>query len=413
MSAGCLPVSGAIIARAFAALIVVAATGCLNTATTGTGSGGASGGTSGGMGGGHDGSASGVSDGGSGNTTPLVDMTPDVAALFYANVTPIIDAACAGCHGVAGGAGPAFMMPKPSELNNVLAYPGIIGPTPEKSRLYMKGAHEGPALTPAQAPVVRDWIVRYDSLRPADAGTTRPSVAPFAPSFTTANTIDLSAFDASLARQKLTFNAKMLGTSIALSNIKLATAPTMGVHVAHPLFVMWDQSLTPTPDPIDSFSNVDETVPSAATAPLGPGTLVLPNFPTTGLINVVFTTVEAKQLASDGGATTGCKNVASFTSNVVPQVTGNNGALSLNCSNCHGKQGNAAANVWDIIALTTDAASACSSTLPEINTTTPAMSKLFATVDPNSGTPHQGGKLAAGQLSGWESAIASWINLEK
>jgi mono/diheme cytochrome c family protein len=410
MSAG-LPLATATkIARSSCVLVLVGAAGCLGSALTGTGSG--SGGGAGGTNGGSDGSASTIGDGGTAASPP--DLAPDLVGLFYANVAPIINAACAGCHGVAGGAGPAFMMPKPDLLQNLLAYPGIVGSTPEKSRLYMKGAHEGPAFTPAQAMTVHDWIALFDSLRPADAGAGRPSVAPFAPSMTALNTVDLAAFDPSLAGQKLTFNAKLLGTSIELSNINVVTSPTLGVHIAHPLFVMWDPNLNPTPDPIDSFSNVDETVPSSSTQPLGPGTLVMPNFPSNGLINVVFTTVETKMVAGgDGGAVSGCKSVASFTSNVVPQVTGNNGALSLNCSGCHGAQGNAAANVWDIVNVANSAATACASTLGEINTTTPAMSKLFAKVDPNSATPHQGGKLAAGQLSGFASAITTWINLEK
>jgi hypothetical protein len=396
--------------RAASALFLVAAAGCLGSAITGTGGGGGAGG---GAHGGADGSASSISDGGTGGNGP-VDMGPDVVGAFYANVAPIINAACAGCHGVAGAAGPAFMMPKPDELQNLLTYPGIIGPTPEKSRLYMKGAHEGPAFTPTQAPVIHDWITLYDSSRPADAGSARPSVAPFAPSMTATNSVDLSAFDATLAGQKITFSAKMLGTSIQLSNIKVVTAPSMGVHIAHPLFVMWDQNLQPTPDPIDSFSNVDETVPSASSQPLGPGTLVMPNFPTSGLINVVFTTVEAKMVSTDGGTTTGCKNVASFTSNVVPQVTGGGGALALNCSGCHGNSNNAAASsVWNIVNIANSAATACASTLGEVNTTTPAMSNLFKKVDPNSGLSHQGGKLTTAQIAGFESAITNWINLEK
>jgi cytochrome c553 len=379
----------------------LASAGCLGSALTGDGSSlhSAKG----------DGSAT-VGDGGaSGNGA--VDMAPNFITLFYANVAPIITSACAGCHGVADGAGPAFMMPQPDLLKNVLSYPGIIGPTPEKSRLYMKGGHEGPALTPDQAKTVHDWIAFYDASLPADGGVVPPSVSPFAPNMTAVNTIDLSAFDASLAGNTLTFMAKMVGTSIELSKITITTTAKTGVHAAHPLFVMWDQNLNPTPDPVDSFSNVDETVAAGSSAPLGPGTLIMPAFPMGGLVNVVFTTIETKTESSDGGTTTGCKNVASFKTNVQPNVTGTGGLL--NCSSCHGQQGNAAANVWDIVNLANDAADGCASTLGEINTTTPAMSKIFLKVDPASATPHQGGKLQAGQVSAFESAITTWINAEK
>jgi cytochrome c553 len=383
--------------------LALSSAGCLGSALTGTGNGGGAGNGGGG--------GAGTGGGGNGGGAP-VDMAPDVVAQFYANVAPIITPACGGCHGVAGGAGPAFMMAMPDMLQNLLSYPGIIGATPESSRLYAKGQHEGPAFTPAQAPIVHDWIALYDSLRPvSDGGVAKPIIAPFAPSMSATSTIDLSALDPTLAGQKLTFTAKMLGTSIQLSNIKVVAAASMGIRVAHPLFVMWDQNLTPTPDPLDSMSNVDETVFAGQTAPLGPGTLVLPSFPTNGLINVVFTIIQTKTGSADGGTVTGCKSVTSFTSNASPQFTGTGGIL--NCKNCHGAQGNAAANVWNLISLGSDDATTCAGSLSEISTATPTNSNLFKKVDPNSGLTHQGGKLTAAQLTTFETAVTTWINAEK
>ena len=187
----------------FALLLLVAVSGCLGSALNGTnGGGGGSGGN--GVGG-----------------TP--DMAPDVSALFYANVAPIIMPACGGCHGVTGGAGPPFMLSTPDMLKNVLGYPGLVSNPPAQSLLYSKGAHEGPAFTPAQLPVVLDWLTAYDASLAVDAGVAKPQVTPFAPSFTGTNTVDLSVLDATLAGQKLTFSAKMVGTSIELSDITLVT----------------------------------------------------------------------------------------------------------------------------------------------------------------------------------------------
>ena len=71
----------------------------------------------------------------------------------------------------------------------------------------------------------------------------------------------------------------MVGTNIELSTILIKTSASMGLHVAHPLWVTWDAAMdAATPDPVDSFSNLDETVFAASSAAMGPGTLLLPNF---------------------------------------------------------------------------------------------------------------------------------------
>ena len=138
--------------RAFTTLIVLtsAASGCLGSALNdGDGGNGGNGGT-----------------GGSGN----VDMAPDVVGKFYSDVQPIVMPACAGCHGMTGTTAPAFMVATPDLLQNLLAYPGIIGSSPEKSRLYMKGLHEGPALTPDQKTTIGDWITFFNANRSAIQG---------------------------------------------------------------------------------------------------------------------------------------------------------------------------------------------------------------------------------------------------
>src|SRR3954463_9070419 len=124
--------------RVFTLIVLTAtASGCLGSALNGDdGNGGGNGGTGGGN----------------------VDMAPDVVGQFYSQVEPIITPACAGCHGVTGTQAPAFMVAQPDLLQNILQYPGIIGSTPQKSRLYMKGAHEGPAFTPDQQMAVGAWI---------------------------------------------------------------------------------------------------------------------------------------------------------------------------------------------------------------------------------------------------------------
>lgn len=363
--------------------VLASSAGCLGSALTGNGDGGAGGG---GGGGGGD-----------------VDMAPDIVGKFYTDVAPILKPACGGCHGVTGTSAPAFMLDTPDMLRNLLGYPGIIGDTPEKSRLYVKGQHEGPAFTPDQAPIIRDWIVFYNANKPmTDGGSAVPTIAPFTPSMTMPNAIDLAALDPTLNGMKLTFTAKMVGTSIELDNLTLVASAMSGVHVAHPLFVTWDQNLNPTPDPVDSFSNLDETVAAGTSAPLGPGVLILPNFATGSLLNVVFTTIEAKMTGgTDGGTTTGCKALTMFVNNVKPLLQQNT------CStNCHVGGAPTAGLKFD---ATPDSV-LCANALTEINTTTPAQSQLLLQPDPNQNNGHP---QKVNPFTNFQTAVTNWINAEK
>ncbi len=360
--------------------LTLAAQGCLGSALNGDGNGG-SGGTGGGA---------------------AVDMAPDVVGQFYANVEPIITPACGGCHGVAGTTAPAFMIAQPDLLKNILSYPGIIGSTPQKSRLYMKGLHEGPAFTPDQLQVVGDWITFYNAtVGTGDGGDAKPTISPFTPSMTAANSIDLAPLDATLSGVKVTFNAQMVGTSIELTNLKITAPASTGVHITHPIFVIWDQNLNPTPDPIDSFSGLDETVFSGTSAPIGPGTLLMPNFAAGDLISVAFSLAEPKSGSADGGTVSGCKNLAMFVSNVKPLLSANT------CStNCHVGANPTAGLKFD---ATPDAA-LCANALTEINTTTPAMSQLLLQPDPAQSNGHP---QKVNPFTNFQTAVTNWINAEK
>jgi hypothetical protein len=369
--------------RAFTLIVLTAtASGCLGSALTGDGGdNGGNGGTGGGA----------------------VDMAPDVVGKFYSDVQPIVTPACGGCHGVTGTTAPAFMVAQPDLLQNLLAYPGIIGSSPEKSRLRMKGLHEGPAFTPDQKTTIGDWINFFNASRNlGDGGDVKPTISPFTPSMAAVNSIDLAALDATIGGVKISFNAQMVGTSIELTNLKVTTPATTGVHVVHPVFVIWDQNLNPTPDPVDSFSNLDETVFSGTTAALGPGTLLMPNFAAGSLLSVAFTLAEPKTGSSDGGTISGCKNLTMFVNNVKPLLASNT------CStNCHVGANPTAGLKWD----TTPDASLCAVALTEINTTTPAMSQLLLQPDPaqtGNGHPQK-----VNPFTAYSTAVTNWINAEK
>jgi hypothetical protein len=356
--------------RALGLAALLAASGCLGSALTG--------------------------DGGAANMGA-------VATRFYAEVAPIIQPACGGCHGMAGGSAPAFMLAQPDLLQNLLTYPGIIGATPEKSRLYIKGTHEGPAFTPTQAPVVYNWIVFYNANVPmSDGGTGKPTIAPFAPQMGMTNSIDLSVLDPMLAGMQLTFTPKLVGSSLELASLTVVAAATSGIHIAHPLFVTWDAKLNPTPDPVDSFSNLDETVAQGKSAPLGPGLVFLPSFATGDLINVVFTTIEPKMVStSDGGVTTGCKALTMFQQTVKP-------LMQQSCNSCHVGNTPTAGFSMDFNML--GDAAVCKNALTEINTTTPASSLLLQRPNPAVNDSHP---VKLNPFTNWQTALTNWINAEK
>lgn len=332
-------------------------------------------------------------------------MGPDVVTQFYTDVEPIITPLCGGCHSVLGTNAPSFMMKTPDMLQNMLAYPGIIGSSPQTSRLYMKGVHEGPAFTPDQLTVVGNWITFYNSNKPmGDGGMAAPTVIPFAPSTTESNTIDLSALDPTLAGVTVTFNAQFdeAAKVLTLTSLDLVTPASTGVHVTHPVFFSWDQNLMPTPDPADSFSNLDETVMAGSTAPLGPGTFVLSGFAMGDLISVAFSKIEATSgSTNDGGTTVGCKALSMFVSTVKPLFSANGCSAA-----CHVGSTPQAGVKWD----TTPDDALCLVALSEINPTSPAQSPLLLQPDPaqNNGHPQK-----VNPFTNFQTAVTNWINAEK
>src|SRR5262245_7405934 len=96
---------------------------------------------------------------------------------FEADVKPILDANCAGCHNQEGAAGPAFL--KPIMYDTLVATPGMVTANPADSRLVTKGKHAGPALTTGQAAIVLQWLTVEATRLPPDMGKT-VITAPFA-----------------------------------------------------------------------------------------------------------------------------------------------------------------------------------------------------------------------------------------
>jgi hypothetical protein len=199
---------------------------------------------------------------------------------------------------MSGGIGPAFLVPNPDMLASVLAYPGLVGDSPDTSRLYTKGPHHGASwLDGTEAARVAQWIIDLNAAEHMNAGPPAPHIEPFVPIIGT-NTVDLSKLDAQLMGQMIVFNAGIIGgdgalSMIELSMIEIVTPVASGLHIVHPLWSRWDDSGRAFPDPVDSFSNLDQTTRSSTIALLGPGLVILPSYASGQRINVVFEKIEA------------------------------------------------------------------------------------------------------------------------
>jgi hypothetical protein len=360
------------------------------------GSGGSSGVGSGGAGGGAGGA------GGSGGTGS------DPKAIFESTVQPILDAACHACH-TAGGAGPGFLVPSPDEYSAVKSWPGLLGPTPAQSKLYTKGQHEGPALTPEEATTVAAWInaeAAANQMMP-DAGMPAPAIAPFMPTMG-ANTIDLSPLGPTLTGAQLRFSASMGASGLSLSMLQLV-APTMtGVHAVHPLFTVYPATGDPQPDPADSFQGMDMTVAAGQTQTVGPGFLLLTNYQSGMLISVAFDTFAP---ATGGGTPSGgCKNVGNFTNDA-------KAPLQANCTSCHGGANASAVAAVDMTrvgdATAAGQAAACAQVRNRTTPATPAMSDIFIQTAPNSATGHPFRFASTTASNAFQQAVTPWIVSEQ
>jgi len=339
--------------------------------------------------------------------------TVDVVAEFNRKVAPILggldgkSGACGACHSKTGGVGPGFLEAKPDMLSNMLGYPGVIGRTPQQSRIYAKGIHEGPALATTEAATVAAWIALFNSNladRP-DGGTTRPQLMPFAPVIGS-NSIDLAHLDLRLANHSINFTAKMIGSSLQLTDLVVHTPSTSGVHLVHPLWVSWTVAGDALPDPVDSFATLDAQFAPGVDDSLGPGILILPSFPVNGLLNVVFEVAEPGTTSgggSDGGVLSGCKAPSLFASAVRPILAGQ-------CYNCHAS---GAGGYTMSAALSDDAL--CLSARGEVDVNSPSTSRLYTYPDPGMTAAHTGvnRKFSSAMYTQFVAALNSWIAAEK
>ena len=155
-------------------------------------------------------------------------------------------------------------------------YPGIITSDPYASKLVIKGPHEGPGFTGPNAALGSQVLAWLTEEAVEIVAVQLPSTTAFAVQ-PGPNVVDISSGAAGISGAKISFVASVDGDNGILSLTHLAVQAPMGsgLHIAHPIFAVVPPTGPVAPDPVDSLSNVDQTVAPAESIALGTGILVL------------------------------------------------------------------------------------------------------------------------------------------
>jgi cytochrome c553 len=345
----------------------------------------------------------GTSDGG-----PLdAPLSPEAAAAraaFTADVAPLLSGFCASCHTTDVTAG--FLEPEPDVYTSVMAWPGLVNTTsPSASRLLAKGVHLGPAWSVEQAVTIRRWIDLEAAADTASGGGDDELETAIVTIATGPAEFPLD--ELGLPGAKVTLTAERLAVGLYLSRIAVTAGPD-GVHLAHPIVVSWDGDDIPTPDPVDSFDQVDLDVPAGATAPIGGGLLVMLSPPPSPRLSIHFR-VLSRARGDTPTPMGGCRAVPSFTANA-------RGPLAASCASCHAGGQSGATNATDLRALgdlsPTSQAAACGQVLSRVNLANANASGLFIAVDPAGGANHPFKFGGAAAFTNFRAAVTTWIQAE-
>ncbi|MEM6787295.1 MAG: hypothetical protein AAF715_07215 [Myxococcota bacterium] len=353
--------------------------------------------------------------GGGGGEEPVVDQ----GRLLFSELLDDFRASCGACH--AAPSDTPFLGPAEGTVDEayeaVTTWRDFIVRDPEtKSELITwpeAGQHSnGPIQNASLKERLIAWLVE-EAKSIADTPDTVPTITPFKPVLDGPNSVYLDELGPEFAGIYIAFNASELtDTSLSLDDITVHTAPDTGVALDHPLFTVFPAASTEgAPDPVDSFSNVAQEVEAGASAPLGPGRVVLTNWEVGGKLSVAFSSVDT--IIGGGGGVGGagsggpCMAVSVFDMQARP-------ALQANCGNgaCHGGNG-AAANAVDMTALGSDADTACTQIFNRIDLDNPNQSQIFLNTNPNGGTNHPfqfGGN--ANNFNAFRDSVTIWINAE-
>jgi len=369
-----------------------------------------------------------------GDSDGAVAAAPDLAvnlqAEFETKVQALLLTDCGGCHAQAGGSFPGFLAATAtsSVYNTFTNFPGLIGYTPETSRILTKdfgGATGHPAPTyhmtstytpsaelQAHAVVIADFITLYNAnggrtvAVDSDMGT-KTRIMPVLPTMGSVNTLELGQLDPMFTGMTVTFTPSLVGsTQIKLGDVKMKATATAGVHVKSPVFARYAAADLNVAVDIDySMLGSDITAYMGSEVTFGTGILIF-SYTAGEYLGLSFELIEQKAGSSDMGPAVGsCKNVAGFTA-FKGQLTGGAG---INCTNCH----NAGVGGFSTggFNMAANDATSCAGTLLNVVPATPNTSPIYLEVtDP--GRAHAGGKLAAGAATTFLNQMTTWLNGE-
>jgi mono/diheme cytochrome c family protein len=374
----------------------------------------------------------GLIDGGSDG---LTTQQRNARTKWQSEAYPVLRDNCAACHNgsramigfLIGGESLAIR-------DTLMKYdPAVVNlEAPSSSRMLTKGQHDGPQLTAEQASALLQWLnaerdaTNHDPDHPVPVLATKKyavqlcqatAADPTAPCPVNHVPLsDIADVGTTVPGAEITFLANGLSSGLYLHDLNV-TGGTAGVYMEHLLFVSLPASMPPFPDQIDRYFATKLNVKPGETVPLNGGTEQFGGFAAGDMIEVHFRVLSPFKPDTGGGGTTnnGCKALALFKTNVVPQLqlagTGN-----VNCASCHGGADVAAKQSMDITGFNsaTEATqlNACNQVRSRINLTNTNQSGFYLAPDPASATNHPV-KFAAANFTSFKTMMDAWVQAEK
>lgn len=250
------------------------------------------------------------------------------------------------CHDTGTFVGAPAFLKAPDVYKSIKDHPGIVVRDVFASSLLTKGPHAGPALS--TLPELEAEVIKWLE---TEAIAIQSQKLPSTPPFTVTmgdNDIDISPAGQGVSNVHLKFKAELIGVSLALSGLKVSAPAGTDIHVLQPRFVRvlatpLEDGSTDVPDPQDSFSNSDQTVPGGQETALSPGSVIFSNTrwrpfdPAKDKLRVEMTKLEVGKVAVVAAAAT-CADPAAFGANVLPtlRATQGGGGGGGTCQSCHG-----------------------------------------------------------------------------
>jgi hypothetical protein len=376
--------------------------------------------------------------GGGGTLTPEQQVALN---LFKTDAYPVFSANCATCH---SGLYPdeAFLQATSIETirTKLLGFdPQVVNlDAPESSRILVKGAHEGPALTATDTSALLGWIQAEKDAAGSTTTTVEIATDKFNPLLCTGGVagdvagcttgdpthccpVNIVKLDSvGLVGAEIDFVAQPLSSDLYVSDLYLKAAAD-GVYVEHPLFVSWPAQGDPIPDTIDRFFAVKMDLAATTTTPIcpgpscdhiGAGAAAFVGFPPQNQLSISFKVLDVYHPDSTPPPPPmGCGTMgfASFLTNVKPSL---NTCMQM----CHGGTNTGAKNALDMsgLASTTDN-NTCLQVRSHVNFQTVAQSGVLLAPQPGSADTAHPFKLSTTStptIANFQTSLNTWISVE-